>query len=266
MTCTKEEPKPIFAPPPPPSKRPSPTLKPRTDQEMNVQRLSANIDMTRFEIDSMRPPPPPPPPPSIPTSKQFLYPMKGRAFLFLTTLGWPSGKRLVTDITKMCEVSGSIPARHRQDDDKWEHDLYEQPDPQVSNRRVGVRDLRSILQKKSANGSLSGGVRDLREKLSGYSQSAVSAPAKAKPVSESSRPARRSVLAEAAVAETRNVSGPASKRKKAETVDSFLKGLGLEKYCIQFQAEEVDMTALQHITDEDLKAIGIPMYTAHLLQ
>ncbi|GKF86318.1 hypothetical protein Tco_0254145, partial [Tanacetum coccineum] len=81
------------------------------------------------------------------------------------------------------------------------------------NRRVGVRDLRSILQKKSANGSLSGGVRDLREKLSGYSQSAVSAPAMAKPVSESSRPARRSVLAEAVVVETRNVSGPASKRK-----------------------------------------------------
>lgn len=149
--------------------------------------------------------------------------------------------------------------RHRQDDDKWEHDLYEQPDPQVSNRRVGVSDLRLKLQKKSANGSLSGGVRDLREKLSGYSQSAVSASAKAKPVSERSRPARRSVLAEAALAETRNVSGPASKRTKAETVDSFLKELGLEKYCIQFQAEEVDMTALQHITDDDLKAIGIPM-------
>nr|GEW85291.1 hypothetical protein [Tanacetum cinerariifolium] len=82
-------------------------------------------------------------------------------------------------------------------------------------RKVGVRDLRLKLQKKSANGSLSGCVRDLYEKLSGYSQSAVGAPAKAKPVSESSRPARRSVLAEAVVAETRNFSGPASKSKKA---------------------------------------------------
>ncbi|GKA03811.1 retrovirus-related pol polyprotein from transposon TNT 1-94 [Tanacetum coccineum] len=68
MTCTKEEPKPIFAPP---------------DQEMNVQRLSVvprqeslDIDMTRFEIDSMRPPSPPapPPPPPIPKSNPIPLP------------------------------------------------------------------------------------------------------------------------------------------------------------------------------------------------
>ncbi|KAJ0053745.1 hypothetical protein Pint_01532 [Pistacia integerrima] len=47
----------------------------------------------------------------------------------------------------------------------------------------------------------------------------------------------------------------------AETsVDGFLRSLGLEKYSITFQAEEVDMTALVHMTDEDLKAIGIPMH------
>ena len=72
------------------------------------------------------------------------------------------------------------------------------------------------------------------------------------------------------------------------SVDDFLQTLGLEKYSITFQAEEVcfyffiyvtslndyalrfeclkfflfmqvDMTALAHMTDEDLKAIGIPM-------
>ncbi|KVI03813.1 Usher syndrome type-1G protein [Cynara cardunculus var. scolymus] len=158
--------------------------------------------------------------------------------------------------------------RQRQNDDKWEHDLYEQADPQISNRRVGVLDLRLKLQKKSnqqatqgARGPLSGGVRDLREKLSGitYSLPAVTVQAKPKSVPESSKSTRRSVVAEAPVAETKKVANIASKKKKAETVDTFLQALGLEKYSITFQAEEVDMTALLHMTDEDLKAIGIPM-------
>ncbi|KAF3624154.1 hypothetical protein FXO37_31499 [Capsicum annuum] len=46
---------------------------------------------------------------------------------------------------------------------------------------------------------------------------------------------------------------------QAESVDNFLQSLGLEKYAITFQAEEVDMAALVHMTDEDLKAMGIPM-------
>lgn len=71
------------------------------------------------------------------------------------------------------------------------------------------------------------------------------------------------------------------------SVDGFLRSLGLEKYSITFQVEEVrlfgfnmpsvaiylflclyscnmmpqqvDMTALLHMTDEDLKALGVPM-------
>lgn len=160
--------------------------------------------------------------------------------------------------------------RQRQEDDKWEHDLYDHQGPQVSNRKVGVRDLRLKLQKKSilqathsAKGSLPAGVRDLREKLSGttYSQQ-VEAPPKPKPVLESSKPARKTVVAEAPVPETKKIASSVSKKKtqqKAETVDTFLQALGLEKYSITFQAEEVDMTALLHMTDEDLKAMGIPM-------
>ncbi|KAK9069033.1 hypothetical protein SSX86_013149 [Deinandra increscens subsp. villosa] len=150
--------------------------------------------------------------------------------------------------------------RQRQGDDKWEHDLFEQADPQVSNRRVGANDLRFKLQKKN-NQQATVGVRDLREKLSGitYSQSVVNAPAKPKAVPESSKPARRSIAAQAPVAETKKVARTVSKKKKAETVDTFLQSLGLEKYSITFQAEEIDMTALLHMTDEDLKAIGIPM-------
>ncbi|KAL2518935.1 Sterile alpha motif (SAM) domain-containing protein [Abeliophyllum distichum] len=159
--------------------------------------------------------------------------------------------------------------RQREDDDKWEHDLFEENEPQVSNRRIGVKDLRLKLQRKSieqasqsARGSISGGTRDLREKLSG---SLYSRPVEAKPPQPRSKPApevskpptRKSAIAEATVPETKRVAGPVSD-KKAESVDNFLQSLGLEKYSITFQAEEVDMTALVHMSDEDLKALGIP--------
>ncbi|KAL6956446.1 hypothetical protein U1Q18_020471 [Sarracenia purpurea var. burkii] len=164
--------------------------------------------------------------------------------------------------------------RQRQDDDKWEHDLYKDDAPHVSNRRIGFKDLRLKLQKKSiqqtsqsGNGSVSG-VRDLREKLSGevYLRPVNADPPKPKPkpkpVLEGSKPLRKSVIVEAVEPETKNVASSVPRKKiqqKAESVDSFLQSLGLEKYSITFQAEEVDMTALMHMTDEDLKALGIPM-------
>ncbi|XP_057983494.1 uncharacterized protein LOC131168220 isoform X2 [Malania oleifera] len=43
------------------------------------------------------------------------------------------------------------------------------------------------------------------------------------------------------------------------TVSGLLHSLGLEKYAISFQAEEVDMTALRQMGDKDLKELGIPM-------
>ncbi|XP_043703275.1 uncharacterized protein LOC122653491 [Telopea speciosissima] len=43
------------------------------------------------------------------------------------------------------------------------------------------------------------------------------------------------------------------------TVASLLHSLGLDKYCILFRAEEVDMTALRQMGDNDLKDLGIPM-------
>ncbi|KAG1363437.1 hypothetical protein COCNU_11G002640 [Cocos nucifera] len=50
------------------------------------------------------------------------------------------------------------------------------------------------------------------------------------------------------------------------SVDSLLQSLGLEKYSITFKAEEVDMTALVHMTDADLKALGIPMHAITVIQ
>ncbi|CAN1162729.1 hypothetical protein LINPERPRIM_LOCUS32293 [Linum perenne] len=43
------------------------------------------------------------------------------------------------------------------------------------------------------------------------------------------------------------------------TVPSLLHSLGLGKYCINFQAEEVDMTVLKQMGEKDLKDMGIPM-------
>jgi hypothetical protein len=44
-----------------------------------------------------------------------------------------------------------------------------------------------------------------------------------------------------------------------QTVGGLLHSLGLGKYSITFQAEEVDMAALRHMTDNDLKELGVPM-------
>ncbi|KAG2316460.1 hypothetical protein Bca52824_019582 [Brassica carinata] len=43
------------------------------------------------------------------------------------------------------------------------------------------------------------------------------------------------------------------------SVASFLESLGLLKYCISFQLEQVDMNALIHMTDDDLKSLLIPI-------
>ncbi|XP_030472746.1 uncharacterized protein LOC115690529 isoform X1 [Syzygium oleosum] len=160
-----------------------------------------------------------------------------------------------------------ITGKRQRQDDKWEHDLYDNDERQISNRRVEGRDLRLKLQKKGlqpasqgAKGTFSG-VRDLREKLSGVisSQPASNNTAKPKLAPEAPKPARRSVVVEASMPETKRVVNPAPNKKQRVGVDGFLRSLGLEKYSITFQAEEVDMTALLHMSDEDLKALGIPM-------
>ncbi|XP_044493932.1 ankyrin repeat and SAM domain-containing protein 6-like [Mangifera indica] len=176
-----------------------------------------------------------------------------------------NGNLTLDDSTRRPSITGK---RQRQDD-KWEHDLYDNDERQASNRIVGVRDLRLKLQKKSvqqvsqSGKSTLSGVRDLREKLSGTMNSQPLNSDPPKPKLLAAKPARKSVAAEAPGAETIRVADPTLRKKvqqKADTsVDGFLRSLGLEKYSITFQAEEVDMAALVHMTDEDLKAMGIPM-------
>ena len=89
-------------------------------------------------------------------------------------------------------------------------------------RKVGARDLRLKLQKKvgqqvplSGKGSLSGGVRDLREKLSGtmHSQPVNNDPPKAKPAMEAGKPTRKNVAVEAPVSGTKKVASQVPRNK-----------------------------------------------------
>lgn len=152
--------------------------------------------------------------------------------------------------------------RQRQTNEKWKHDLFQdQGKSQSSN--IGPRDLRLKLQKKE--GKQNSGVRDLREKLSGVQSrlqkaEPVPAPTRPKPASQITKPVRY----DPAVGAKQALPQPASskemlKQPETSSVDGFLTSLGLEKYALTFQAEEVDMTALVHMTDADLKALGVPM-------
>ncbi|KAK3143022.1 hypothetical protein QOZ80_4BG0356680 [Eleusine coracana subsp. coracana] len=162
-----------------------------------------------------------------------------------------------------------VSKRQRQIDEKWKHDLYREDDDPAS-KSMDPRDLRLKLQRRSSQpgfaGTKSSGVRDLREKLSGtmHPQPSNADPPKPKPVSEVVKITRRENAAEVPVRQSKKASKQTTSKKisqpKAESpLDTFLSSLGLEKYSITFQAEEVDMAALRHMTDSDLKALGIPM-------
>lgn len=166
-------------------------------------------------------------------------------------------------------MSYTLICRQRQADEKWKHDLYREDDRSAS-KSIDPRDLRFKLQRKSSQQGFAGqkgtGVRDLREMLSGtmHPQPSNADPRKAKPVPEVVKVTRRETVDERPVRQSKKVSKPSSSKKasqpKAESpLDSFLKSLGLEKYSITFQAEEVDMAALRHMSESDLKALGIPM-------
>ena len=110
-------------------------------------------------------------------------------------------------------------------------------------------------------------VPDLREKLSGGQRPQLSSTVQipkpvAKPVQKKQIPAA-AAAAVAARPVTEQVNAPAAPKQSHEkadaSLDRLLKSLDLEKYSINFQAEEVDMKALVHMNEEDMKSLGIPM-------
>ncbi|XXG65241.1 hypothetical protein AAC387_Pa05g2995 [Persea americana] len=60
-------------------------------------------------------------------------------------------------------------------------------------------------------------------------------------------------------ASTPSTVGQKKQDAPVSNVASFLQRLGLSKYAINFQAEEVDLLALKLMNDNDLKEMGLPM-------
>ncbi|XP_064946252.1 uncharacterized protein LOC135627028 isoform X1 [Musa acuminata AAA Group] len=193
-------------------------------------------------------------------------------------------------------TASPITKRQRQTEGILRYDTFKD-DQTASSNKVDAGDLRWKLQRKGLQqGTESASC--LREKLSGtvhqqpvkshkfsgtmHQQPAISDLPKTKAVKEMGRPVQRGgPSSKETVPVTKKFPGPVASNKSSQTktapiptciftlifmslqsdmsVDSLLQSLGLEKYLITFKAEEVDMTALIHMTDEDLKAIGLPM-------
>nr|CAD1839084.1 unnamed protein product [Ananas comosus var. bracteatus] len=152
--------------------------------------------------------------------------------------------------------------RQRQTDGMWRRVLYEDDRrSQISKAGVSSEDLRLKLQRKDSQqailNKLSGKVRPRSENTESL---------KPKPVAQCAKPVQKSDVPtiEAKISVLRKMSAPTTSGKQSQqkvqaSVEGLLKSLGLEKYLVTFRAEEVDMTALRHLTDEDLKSLGIPM-------
>ncbi|CAK9202230.1 unnamed protein product [Sphagnum troendelagicum] len=157
----------------------------------------------------------------------------------------------------------------REDNGKWKHDLYEDKEE----ADISSQDLRSKLARpnlrvvRQRKGSV--GVTDLREKLSGSTSQHPSVPQAqggaelqrrlTSVVRNSSSGAQAATQAAAPILKrTASVTKPSAGGSE-QTVAGLLQSLGLGKYSIILQAEEVDMTALRHMSESDLKELGMPM-------
>jgi len=194
-------------------------------------------------------------------------------------------KRSIRDrLGGLSEQVSSVPQstgtkRQKDVEGQWKHDMFfdERDDgPRGQSGRSGGQDLRSKLTRYIPRSSNNGkaGVVDLRDKLSGI----TSQTPQATKVQETPKAQRRvaSVVynnsstvthpvasttapAPALARPTPTVKRPSNAMAEEQTVRTLLHSLGLEKYVITFQVEEVDMAALRYMSDNDLKELGVPM-------
>ncbi|KAG8087863.1 hypothetical protein GUJ93_ZPchr0010g11057 [Zizania palustris] len=129
-----------------------------------------------------------------------------------------------------------------------------------ANQKSHLQQSTEVMRKSS--------VPDLREKLSGIQQlqlsSTIKIPKSLPEIAKSAKPVqKREPPATTALPATKKVNEPSvpkqSQEKMDSSLDNLLKSLDLQKYSINFQAEEVDMKALVHMNEEDMKSLGIPM-------
>lgn len=115
-------------------------------------------------------------------------------------------------------------------------------------------------------------VPDLREKLSGVQHpqlnSTVQIPKPVREIAKTAKPVqKREPPATSALPVAKKVNAPTapkqsqsqSQEKADASLESLLESLDLQKYSVNFQSEEVDMKALVHMNEEDMKSLGIPM-------
>lgn len=228
----------------------------------------------------------------------------------LSLNGAGSRKRSVKDRLGAHALNGEEQSRSSKrfqgPDGKWRHDMYDDTSKTrltAKDEQFSTQDLRFKLQKNVSRGAQggnsnngSGGIKDLREKLSGplppprahtqavsmpqqgsssvvraASSTVTKAPA-VKPSAPTVKPPAPAVKSPSPAAKPPvpavKPPMPSGKPPNASkvstgaagmTVASFLQSLDLSKYLITFQAEEIDMSILRVMKDDELKELGIPM-------
>lgn len=184
----------------------------------------------------------------------------------------PLKDRLGGSSSNITSNSLQFSGKRQRQESSWKQSLYrgdEDEDMLSANVQNSKQDLRHKLDQKNqlrsrqTLNSSATMVKDLREKISGPSQP----PHGGQRVEVRRHPA--SFLKSMPMIGAFPVPNPAAPCintvQKAPiaiekpTVAALLQSLGLGKYLITFQAEEIDMTALRHMGDNDLKELGIPM-------
>uniref|UniRef100_A0A804N1X8 SAM domain-containing protein n=1 Tax=Zea mays TaxID=4577 RepID=A0A804N1X8_MAIZE len=174
--------------------------------------------------------------------------------------------------------SGQSSGRFCQDDGTWRRELYKDSRGTQTSSELTSRNLQSNKKSQAQQKVVKKlPVSDLRGKLSGVASqrpqlsSTVQVPKPVKEVIKSNKPVqKRDPTPTTTPPDIKKPSAPApvpapsalpkqSQNKIDASLDSLLKSLDLEKYLINFQAEEVDMKALVYMNEEDMKSLGIPM-------
>ncbi|XP_038986060.1 ankyrin repeat and SAM domain-containing protein 6-like isoform X2 [Phoenix dactylifera] len=154
---------------------------------------------------------------------------------------------------------GAFLSRKRQDNFKWSNDFYGVENHEVRDsvpKNLTTSDMQKDVQRVSKSNISS--TTKIQKKTVGNAQT---------PTDICSGVSKGRSTAEVNSAKTPAVqSGSASMTKEKKhivveqlTIAAFLQKLGLSKYLIAFQAEEVDMFALKHMNNDDLRSIGLPM-------
>ncbi|KAJ6874330.1 ankyrin repeat and SAM domain-containing protein 6-like [Populus alba x Populus x berolinensis] len=139
----------------------------------------------------------------------------------------------VADSSRRRQITG----KRQRLDDKWEHDLYEDNGPRVSNRKIDAQDLRLKLQRRSLLQASPGSGADLREKLYGTMNSQ---PVNADlPKIAVAKPSRKSVAVEAPEPEIKKITSVASRKRSQQKVDKVLPSL-----YFKLKKEQVGMALL----------------------